>query len=417
MKQILSLLLILLSSQILFSQNDSIDWVADLTYIKNELPKKHYDLFFKLTENEFSKQIDKLINDVPDLGTYEILDKLNQIIAQIGDSHTSLDYGYLNNVNKILPLGFYWFSDGIYVTHANISNQKLLGKELVSINDYPIQQVVDSLSTLIVIDNKSTVKNIIPRMIGFVPHLEYFGFSTTDSIRITTKDMNDNIVEIIFEKELVGREKVVRFEPDSISYCWKSKNQFFTQTYFPNDSIYYIQYNRCWSRELEKLFGSSKRAKTFPSFNKFQKEIFEQFENNSANKIIFDLRFNVGGSSLQGTRLIKRLAHYDNVNQKDKLFVVTGKHTYSSGIINVMDFKENTKATFVGEVTSGRPNHYGEVKYLILPSSGLKLSYSTKYFNKYIPDENAFYPDIEIETSFQDFKTGIDPVYEYIKDL
>lgn len=415
MKQILCLFLILFCTQILIAQNDSIDWVADLTYIKYELPKKHYDLFFKLSESEFNNQIDKLISIAPDLSIYEIFDKLNQLIARIGDSHTSIDYGYLYKEDLILPFSLYSFSDGLYITHARISYQKLLGQELISINNYPIQQIVDSLSTLIVIDNESTIKNLIPRIIGFVPHLEYFGFSKSDLISISTKDMNGSIIETIIENRLLKKEKIIRFEPDSMSYCWSNRNQFFSQTYFSKDSIVYILYNRCWSKELEKILGSRKRAKSFPSFRKFQKEIFKQIENNLSSKIIFDLRFNPGGSSLQGTRLINKIAELEDINQKDKLFVVTGKHTYSSGIINVMDFKENTNATFIGEVTSGRPNHYGEVKYLTLPSSGLKINYSTKYFNKYKPDSDAFYPDIKIETRFIDYKNGIDPVFEFIR--
>lgn len=71
--------------------------------------------------------------------------------------------------------------------------------------------------------------------------------------------------------------------------------------------------------------------------------------------------------------------------------------------------------SFVGEVTSGRPNHYGEVKYLTLPYSGLKISYSTKYIDNYEPDSDAFYPDIKIGTSFIDYKNGIDPVFEFIR--
>jgi hypothetical protein len=130
---------------------------------------------------------------------------------------------------------------------------------------------------------------------------------------------------------------------------------------------------------------------------------------------VFDLRFNLGGSSLQGTQMIKKVTKYKNINQKETLYVVTGIETFSSGIINVMDFKENTNATFIGSLTSGRPNHYGEVKYITLPGSGLKVSYSTKYFNKYKPDTDSFYPDVTIETSFQDYKNGIDPVYEYIR--
>jgi hypothetical protein len=109
MKQTLKLIFILFLNHAIFAQTDTIDWVSDLEYIKNELPKKHYNLFFQLSEIEFNKQVDRLIDSVPNLTTYEILDNLNHIIAQIGDSHTSINYGYLNKADRILPFSLYWF--------------------------------------------------------------------------------------------------------------------------------------------------------------------------------------------------------------------------------------------------------------------------------------------------------------------
>ena len=415
MKQILLIFLILLLSKSAIAQDDSINWASDLAYIKRELPEKHYDLFFKQSQADFELEMNILIASASTLSDYQILDHLSQIIAKVGDSHTHIDYGRFNKADKILPFRLYWFSDGLYITHTRVGYERFLGHKLTEINGYAIEQIADSLSSLIAIDNEATIKHTIPRMIGFVPHLEFFSFSSDVKIDLTTIDLKG--VESIssIDKTELKYDKLVRYEPDSMSLCWYNRNTFFTNVYLEKDSILYIQYNRCWSRELERILGSRKRAKTFPSFNDFQKEIFEHIESKEINKLVFDLRFNVGGSSPQGTRLIKKLAEFESVNNKDKLYVITGMATYSSGIINVMDFKENTNATFVGEPTGGRPNHYGEIKYLTLPVSGLKISYSTKYFNKYSPDSDSFYPDIEIETSFDDYKNGIDPVFEYIK--
>lgn len=94
------------------------------------------------------------------------------------------------------------------------------------------------------------------------------------------------------------------------------------------------------------------------------------------------MRFNSGGSSLQGTELIKKLSELKNINQKKKLFVIIGKNTFSSAIINILDFKKYTNAIIVGEITSGKPNHFGEVKNFLLPNSRLQVNYSTKYFKE-----------------------------------
>jgi uncharacterized membrane protein len=79
-----------------------------------------------------------------------------------------------------------------------------------------------------------------------------------------------------------------------------------------------------------------------------------------------------------------------------------------------MDFKEMTQATFVGEETGGKPNHFGEVRSFSLSSSGLKVNYSTKYFQRVDDDLRTLTPDYIVETTFKDFKNGVDPVYEWI---
>jgi hypothetical protein len=51
---------------------------------------------------------------------------------------------------------------------------------------------------------------------------------------------------------------------------------------------------------------------------------------------------------------------------------------------------------------------------MILPNSGITISYSTKYFKEMEKDEPSFYPDIEVELSSDDFFAGRDPVMEEI---
>jgi C-terminal processing protease CtpA/Prc len=136
-----------------------------------------------------------------------------------------------------------------------------------------------------------------------------------------------------------------------------------------------------------------------PSFGKFKREIFQAINEEKVKKLIFDIQFNPEGSSRQGTKFIKQLAKNKIINLKGKLFVIIGRRTFSSAIINTYDFKKYTNAILVGEETAARLNHYGEIKKTELPTSHLKIYYSTKYFqldnkNK---DLNTVKPDIEIE--------------------
>ncbi|MBK8626894.1 MAG: hypothetical protein IPN86_15405 [Saprospiraceae bacterium] len=152
-----------------------------------------------------------------------------------------------------------------------------------------------------------------------------------------------------------------------------------------------------------------------PSFKEFEEKVFQTVKQNPIDKVVFDIRFNGGGNSSQGTEFVEKFAKVLEKKPKMKIYVILGRNTFSSAILNAMDFKRITNATFIGEETSGKPNHFGEVKSFQLPNSGIRVDYSTKYFKRTDEKVNTISPDIKLEPSFSDFDSGIDPAYEWIK--
>ncbi|NSA19332.1 hypothetical protein FHU25_003397 [Clostridium saccharobutylicum] len=91
-----------------------------------------------------------------------------------------------------------------------------------------------------------------------------------------------------------------------------------------------------------------------------------------------------------------------------------GRGTFSAAIVDIVNWKEETNATFVGEATSGKPNHYGSVKNFTLPNSKLTVQYSTVYARTGNDESNSFIPDKTIEISIDDYVNKKDPVLDYI---
>lgn len=127
------------------------------------------------------------------------------------------------------------------------------------------------------------------------------------------------------------------------------------------------------------------------------------------------MRNNGGGNSAQATAFIERLAGFLEQHPDIKTYVVIGRKTFSSAILNTMDFKRLTDAVVVGEETAGKPNHFGEVRSFQLPGSKLRVAYSTKYFRRTDEEADTITPDVKVEMSFADFTNGVDPVYEWIE--
>ncbi len=392
----------------------NINWEKDIKSLQKKLPEKHKYLFYVRTRAEFNKDIESLLASHKSLSDLGIALKMQQVIARLGDSHTNIGWQDYIDYKRKLPLELYWFKDGIYVIKTVSDNQDLLGKRITKINQTPINEVIDSLSTLIVKDNSSIIKSKIPDLLTKIQLLEYFNFITNDNVTIETEDQSGKTLSYKIQPSEMNNSNIIKIEADTIPFTAK-QDQYFIDKYFETKGIYYIQYNICFSRELPPPNINKVDINQLPSFSEFAERVNKIINEKPIKKLIIDLRYNGGGNSYQGTKFVEFLSKIEKINQKGILYVIIGRRTFSSAIINTMDFKRYTKATTIGEETGGKPNHFGEVRTFKLPNSKIKVYYSTKFIRRADKDVNTINPDIKIEASFNDYQAGIDPVYEWIK--
>lgn len=417
-------ILILLTGMLLCSissaqQDKSQAWKSDIEYLKSELPKRHKNLFFKIDKTTFEGKLDELGNTLSNKTDSEIVISLQQIIAEMGDDHTSIEYQPILQSAGIFPLSLYWFSDGLYVLSTLNKYESALGKRITAINDVPIAEVTARLSSLLPKTNDALIKHRTPNMLPSIALLQHFEIINGNSARIDFVDPNGAEMNLLIEeldyKAIGPNVRFVGFTPKSYPMAWSNQRSMFWFRFLEDDGILYVQYNRCWSKELEEQHGLKARAEKMPSFEAFSSQILAEMKKAEVRKFVFDIRFNPGGSSPQGTELARKVSEVDNINQHGKTFVIIGKRTYSSAVINAIDFKNRTKAILVGEPTSGKPNHFGEVDKFKLPCTGLSVSYSTKCFKYLEEDPDSLMPDIAVEITFNDFASGKDPVLDAIR--
>ena len=413
MRKLIIITLVLIPIIVTSQEAKITDWESDLNLLKIELPKNHYNLYNLKNENDFTSGIEQLIIEGRNLNNLKIAIKLQQLIASFGDSHTMVGWSKFADNNKILPLNIMWFRDGLYIIGATEENKRILGHKILKVNGNPITLITDSLRTLITEDNHAVIKKELPKLILYVQLLEHFGFVENSPINLYLEDQKGESLEYAIQPGVMTRQNRISIVPDSIALCYQNGKSVFTDSILNNGNVYYIQYNVCASREFPPQ-GFRGNPEQLPLFSDFKKKVIGTINNNDFEKVIFDIRFNSGGNSAPGTELIREMSMIKKLNQKGKLYVIIGRQTFSSAIINAMDFKNMTQAIFVGEETSGKPNHFGEIKLLGLPSSGLMIQYSTKYFKNSEKDFNTITPDNIIEESFKDFMKGIDPAYEWI---
>ncbi|MFP4661269.1 MAG: hypothetical protein ACLFPF_03680 [Halanaerobiales bacterium] len=411
-KNIITLFLILLFVSSFYTKSMTADeWVEDIDFLANKLPELHKNLFFNINEVNFNKEIEELKADLENLEDIDIALRITEIFSDIGDSHTGINiHGY---ISKYYPVFFQKFGSDYFVVAAHSEYSGLIGTRLKLINGQDIETVRDKMKSIIVAENNAAVGYRIQDYLNLPELLEYT--QLIDDKVTYTFDTTVGLIEFSPDEYSINElsERMIQNFDYQPGIAYRNASQLFWHQFLEDEKILYFQYNQCWSRELEER-KTGKDADYLPSFINIVTEMLQTLENRDVEKLVIDMRHNSGGSSVQGTAFAQIL---EQLEKKPEVYVVIGNRTFSSAIINAIQFRKYNDAILIGEATRGKPNHFGEVKTFDLPNSNLSVQYSTNYFRFMEDDPDSLYPDITVETNYYDFVNGIDTVLEKIKEL
>ena len=394
-------------------------WIEDIDYLHENLPKDHKNLYHSLKKEDFNKEVLTLKNEIPKLKDYEIKCRLAQIVASVGDAHTSLNLGFNNS--KIYPLGLWWFNNDLRVVTTDKEHKDILGKKLININGIPVGEIIKKIDSLLSHENDQWLKVMNVEYIMMPDVLKLFNVTSEDEVEVTLEDDSNNLIKIKLSPESLITDKIVRvmdempIKPLRLQYnTYDITEKLYWYKYIPQDKTLYFQYNQCIDRGVAKRYGY-KDYESYPDFDEFSTGLLKAITDNNIDKFVVDLRNNRGGDSSLMTSLVSKLCLIDKLKDKGKIFVMIGRETFSSGVMSAVDFHSETKAIFYGEPTGGNVNGYGDIKNLVLPNSKLQISYSTKYFQLDDKYKEGFIPDVIIDQPFDHYKHGIDDVYESVR--
>jgi C-terminal processing protease CtpA/Prc len=166
--------------------------------------------------------------------------------------------------------------------------------------------------------------------------------------------------------------------------------------------IFWIQFNAVQNAQSETLAAFSERA-------------MAAAERSRASALVVDIRRNNGGDNTLLRPLIVALIR-SRFNQTGRLFVVTGRLTFSAAMNFATQVQRYTEATFVGEPTGAPPNHYGETTRLKLPNSGITVLYSSLRWQDADPRDTRPWiePSVRVPVLYTDYHTGRDPVLDSV---
>ena len=408
-------------------------WQQDIDTVATRFAK--FDRSFTPTRAErLQKTLSALRARVRQLGDQQIIAELSRAIAISENAHTRL-YLLRNRTElRRLPLRVYWFADGLYVVRATTAHRDALGCRVTAIGGHEPKKAHEAVTRLFAGNPswrlyKSAYFLTSPEIllgVGLIDDMERVALSLACDQK---KERIETLAPLPLERKSKPTEAW-----RSLSPAWQPGPQWHsalpgdavrTPLYLRNPSAHYwfefldgertlyLHYSRCADMESEK-------------FGDFAERVTQFIADNPVRRIVIDLRFNTGGNLGIGRTFMRKLAEGAPWNKPGRLFVITGRATFSAGLFHAAALRQHGRVRLVGEPVGDVLDTWAEGGNIILPNSRLTVHFANGFhslskvphpeFEPYREDLelDSLAPDIPIQTTWADYIAGRDPALEAI---
>ncbi|MCF2875246.1 MULTISPECIES: hypothetical protein [unclassified Tenacibaculum] len=373
-------------------------WQEDFKYLKQRVEKIAPMYQYEAVKKNFNSVHNDLLT--LDFNGYEAMFSIQKLMNTLNDEGCNVPLFQKGLELQVLPIKTYWFSNGLYVLDATNNYKEIIDKQVIKINNTPIEKVFEKLKIFLNADSLYYKKHLF-QVYGFMPSI----------LKTVGLGINDNEVKLEFasgKTTLIKSEsineyvKLNRKLPNDEFFSYTNKNykgKNYWLDFIPNTKTLFVQ--------LQAVVNNKEEY----SFSNFIDKIEENITSNKTDKIIIDVRYGGGGNGFKLKRLTDLLRVSKAINKEGHLFVLTSKATRGALLELVSILNLNTKAILVGEPTAEGVNTVGDIKYITLPNSGLKVSIThTLWATSWKQDSNkTLLPHLKVNYSFTDKKANIDP--------
>lgn len=374
-------------------------WRADLQYAANELPRRHVNAFHTITRQRFAAAVKDLDAAIPTLNEDQVLVELMRLVALIGDGHTHLD---LPPQWPRYAVELAWFGDELRVVAAAAPHHGALGAQVVGIGGVTVDSAMRLVSRLVPRgENERRTRLTATILLSSPQVLHGLGLSSPS---------RDAVLDLVTGAGEAARETLTavnlreasgwRLATGQPPLWLRRLGEGWWVEVLPAERAAYLSFSR-YSPEAE--------------FEQRCRELGRLLDQSGVRRIVIDLRRNQGGDfTLVRRFLLPLLRDRAALNHVGGVYAIIGPGTFSAAMVNALDLRREVTAILVGEPTGARPNSYSEHGDLQLPNSGLRVSYSTRYYRFGADSATAVEPDRRIEPTWNDFRSGRDPVLDWI---
>ena len=383
-------------------------WRYDIAFLRDQVAMLHANPDHHTKAVELERMLSSLSDAVPTLSDEQITARIDLFIGALGGGH-DLFWPVNPERGAMLPfaLKIYLFTDGLYIIDAY--DPELIGSRIDFFGNTPAATAYERVASAFPGDNDMEARWMGVRHLSQPFTLEALGI--IDDAEAATLTVTDKIgVQHAIVPERRGFTPLtpaLKAPPDVDAPLYLSRmDENYWMQRLDDISGLYVQIKEVVNSEKESFAG-------------FAEHMGKKAADPRIRNLILDLRHSPGGNGYLTPPLLRKLILFDASAEKDRLFVIIGRNTFSASHNMIVDLDRLAEPIFVGEPSGSRPNALSESGNFVLPFSRLSGSLSSQFHQHSWPEDHRIWiaPDVPVGLSSKDFFAGRDPSLEAIAKL
>jgi hypothetical protein len=413
-------------------------WREDLQFANDTFLARDRS-FSPEAREQFRAAIGKLQQTLDSKTDEQIIVELAKAVALAKNAHTRLYLVRNRSELRRYPIRVWWFPEGLYVVRTTPEYSALLGARILRIAGRSVQQV------------KRDVAPLYAGNDAWRTYLSAYTMTSPDVLSGLGLIPESGKTGVVFidrqgRRGRRGLEPLPLRQSNQPTESWwdlcptrpRNDGEWTSALRLPveRQPLYVLDTDRSyWSHYLPEdrilylHFNRSGNAPSGESLAEFGRRTVAEIQTMAVSKIVIDVRFNTGGDLSIGRPFINQLGAFAK-DHKIKVYVITGRATFSAGIYHAMQLRQVANAVLVGEPFGDVLDFWSEGGNLLTPNSRLSLHFADRLhsyspivrpeFDQFLVKDTDLSitnpgPDVLVKMTARDYFAGRDPALAWVK--
>ena len=380
-------------------------WIADIDYLANQVENIFPEIENRIDQIALTEEWSTLKANLEKMSTDQVVLELQRILGLLQDEGTAI-YPFQKAFDQpVLPIKSYWFADGLYICDSREDYPDLSGQKIVRINQVGIDELFEKMLPFLPGDNLTYKKYTFPMYAQVPAWLTAAGVPVTGQT-IDLELGNGTQLSLPLGKvaDYIALKRNLVGDQQSTFSDTEFQDQPYWKEYIPEHHLLSIQFKRIAN------------APSGPGFKQFIREIEQDLNERTIDKIVIDNRYGGGGNGFKLKPFTDLIRDHLLAKPDRQLFVLTSRATRGTVAELTSILVNNTDAILIGEDTGEGPNTVGDTKNIILPQSGIRVSITHKFWPTSWEEDSrtSIAPDIYINPTYEQQTKPNAPWYDAV---